>query len=95
MLHQGQSDGGESCIVLQADQLVASLPGFRSLHHLQYANFMLQAKNAANKATSGECKTLMPLLLNVVVPEVHRNDRSHAHELSKPTFDSLYKNLAW
>ena len=40
---------------------------------------MLQAKNAASKATSGECETL---LLNVVVPEVHQND--HSHELKKP-----------
>ena len=27
------------------------LPSFRSICHLQYANFMLQAKNTANEAT--------------------------------------------
>ena len=39
----------------------------------------------------GVCKTLM---LDIVVPEVHKNDRSYV-ELSRPTFDSLCNNLAW
>ena len=43
----------------------------------------------------GVCETLMPLLLDVMAPEVHRNDHSYVRELSKPTFDSLCKNLAW
>ena len=32
------------------DQLVASLPSFRSVYRLQYVNFVLQPKNAANEA---------------------------------------------
>ena len=34
------------------------------------------------------CKTLLP---DVVVPEVHQNDRSYVCELSGPTFGSLLK----
>ena len=50
----GQPDGAGSCIVLQADQLI-SLPGFCSIRCLQYANFVLWAKNAVNKGMYGRC----------------------------------------
>ena len=39
----------------------------------------------------GMCETLM---LDVMVPEAHQNDRSYVRELSGHTFDSLCKNLA-
>ena len=38
------------------------------------------------------CETLM---LDVVAPEAHQNDCSYVRELSRPTFDSLSKHLAW
>ena len=40
----------------------------------------------------GVCETLLP---DVVVHEVHHNDHSYVRELSRSTFSSLRKNLAW
>ena len=54
-------------------------------------NFILQAKNTANKAMRGMSKTLM---LAVMVPEAHHNYHSYVHELCGLTFDSQCKNLA-
>ena len=51
VVRQSQPDSGERCIVLQVDRLIASLPSFCSIHCLQYTNFVLQTKNAVNKAT--------------------------------------------
>ena len=41
---------------------------------------------------TGVCGTLLP---GVVAPDTHQNDCSYVRELSGPTFDYLYKNLAW
>ena len=38
-------------MVEKPDRLVASLPSFRNIRRLWYANFILQAENVANKAT--------------------------------------------
>ena len=38
------------------------------------------------------CETLM---LDVMVPEAHQNDRSSVRVFNGLTFDSLNKNLAW
>ena len=46
---------------------VLSLPSFYSIHRLQYAYFMLQARNGTNEARLGVCKTLMP---DVAAPEL-------------------------
>ena len=54
-------------------------------------NFILQAKNIANKAMMGMSETLMS---DVMVPEAHHNDHSYVHELCGLTFDSYSKNLA-
>ena len=51
-------------------------------------NFILQAKNTANKAMS---ETLMS---DVMVLEAHHNDHSYVHELCGLTYDSQCKNLA-
>ena len=51
-------------------------------------NFILQAKNTANKAMS---ETLMS---DVMVPEAHHNDHSYVRELCGLTYDSQCKNLA-
>ena len=40
-----------SLTVEKADRPVALLPSFHKIYHLQYANFVLQAKNAANEVT--------------------------------------------
>ena len=48
-------------------------------------NFVLQAKNAVNKAE--------PLMPDVAAPEAHQNDRSYLSELSEPTFDSICTNF--
>ena len=40
----------------------------------------------------GVCETLLP---DVVVHEVHHNDCRYVRELSRSTFSSLRKNLAW
>ena len=44
VIHRGQPDSKESCIV-------ASLPSFQSVHCFQYANFVLQVKSTMNEAT--------------------------------------------
>ena len=41
----------KALLCYKVDQLVALLPSFRSVHHLQYVNFVLQGKNAVNEAT--------------------------------------------
>ena len=74
----------------RSSSALTSLPRFRNVHRLQYANFVFQVRNTANEAM-GRCKTLLP---DVVVPEVHQNDRSCVRELSGRTFGSLCKNLA-
>ena len=89
MLPRCQPDGGESCII--ADCLIALLPTFQSVRLLLYVNFILQAKNTANKAMRGMSETLM---LDVMVPEAHHNDHSYVHELCGLTFDSQCKNSA-
>ena len=54
-------------------------------------NFILQAKNTANKARRGMSETLMS---DVMVPEAHHNDHSYVHEVCGLTFNSQCKNLA-
>ena len=57
-------------------------------HHLQYTNFMVQGKNAVNKATDRcVCEPLMP---DVVVPKVHQNSRSYVSSADLPS-----DHLAW
>ena len=59
VLRRGQPDSGESCIVLQRGptcSLVAKFPK-RSSRRLQYVNFALPRKNAANEATDGCVRT--------------------------------------
>ena len=53
-------------------------------------NFILQAKNTANKAMRGMSKTLMS---DVMVPEAHHNDHSYVRELCGLAYDSQSKNL--
>ena len=89
VLCRAQTDSGEGCIVLQKpDRLVASLLSFRTFsRRLQYANFVLQGKNAGR----GVCKHLMP---DVAAPKAHQNNRSYVSSANLPS-DSLCKNLAW
>ena len=47
---------------------------------LQYANFMLQGKNAVNEATEGVCKP------DVVVPKAHQKNHRYACQLSGIAF---------
>ena len=63
-------------------------PCFRTVSCLQYANFVLQMRNAVKKAMD-ECVRNFPM-----VPEAHQNNHSYLHELSGPTIDPLHKNLA-
>ena len=88
-LHRRFVEASRTVEKAKTDRLVTMLPSFHSVCHLQYTNFELQVKNAANKATDG---CVMP---DVVVPEAHQNDRSYVRELSGPTLDLLRKNLAW
>ena len=68
------------------DQLEVSSSWLRNFRRLQYANFVLQAKNAADEAVTGVCKP------DVVAPEIHRNS---LHELKLWTFKSPRKKFAW
>ena len=58
-LHRGQPDSGEAVSYYKADQLVASLPSFRSIQSsLAVRKFCArQGKNAANEATDGCVRT--------------------------------------
>ena len=68
------------------DQPEVLLPGLLSVPCLQYANFVLQAKNAADEATLYNwCVQI--LLLDVVVPETHRNS---LRELKLWTFEQEF-----
>ena len=89
VVHRGQPDSKESCIVL----FVASLPSFQSVHCFQYANFVLQVKSTMNEATD-RC-ACEPLIQDVVASKANQNSCSYPHacELGGPTFDSLCKNL--
>ena len=60
-------------------------------HRLQYANFVLQGKNAANEAMDGCVRTLMP---DVVASKANQNNCSYVSSADLPS-DSLCKNLAW
>ena len=66
------------------------LPSFHSICCLYYVNFMLQAKNAANKATDG-CGCRMSWHLK----HIRTIAAMYICELSGPTFHSPRKNLAW
>ena len=76
----------------KADWLVASLPSFWAFsHHLQYANFMLQRKNAANEATDRFVKPFDAGFRGAW----SASERSQLHMWAqRPTFDSLRKNFA-
>ena len=72
---RGQSDSGESCIVL-----IASCPSFRSNQlSLQYVNF--RGRTLGMRRWTSLCKPLMP---DVVAPKAHQNN--HSFSLSRPTF---------
>ena len=64
-----------------------------NVRRLLYANYMVQAKNAANKAMDGCVRNFDAGCRGA--PEAYQNDRSYVRELSGLTFDSLRKNLAW
>ena len=51
---RGQPDCEESCIVVESRPNRSLMPSFLSVRRLQYTNFMVQAKNAVNKAV-GRC----------------------------------------
>ena len=72
------------------DRLVASLPSFCSVRPLQYANFVLQAKNAANNATDGYLRNFDAGCCGAR----STSEQPQLCELSGPTFDPLRKNLA-
>ena len=67
----------------KADLPVALFPSHRCV---QYANFVLQARNTTNM---GVCET------DVGALEAHQNDRSYVRQLSGLIFESLHTNLAW
>ena len=63
-----------------------------SSHHLQYANFVLQGKNAANKLRpqTGVCEP------DVVAPKAPQNNPSYMYVRSADLpSDSLHQDLAW
>ena len=81
----------KAVLCYKADRLIALLPIFPSVCCLQYVNFVLQAKNAENKAQTDVCEPLMP----DVAPEAHQNDCNYVSEFSGPTFDLIRTYLAW
>ena len=50
MLCRGQPDSGETSVVLENGPTCSRIANHPKRRHLQYANFVLQVKNAANKA---------------------------------------------
>ena len=75
----------------KADWLITSLASQFSApfsHRLQYTNFMLQGKNAANEVMNGSVKTFDAWCCGA-------QSTSEQSQLSGPTSDSLHINLAW
>ena len=83
VLHWGQPDSGESCIVLQSGptrSLIAEFPHVKL--SLEYTNFVLQWKNAANEATNGCMRTFDAWCRGAQ----SASEQSQLRELSGPTF---------
>ena len=72
---------------------LCSLPSFHDICQLQYTNFMLQVRNAANKATD-RCVLCYQLLWCLKYIRMI-NVTACVHEFSRHTFVSIHKNLAW
>ena len=76
------------------NQPIASLRSCHDVCHLQYTNFVLQLKNAANKLRLWT--GVHEILLSTVMKCVRMmNNCSYGHKFSWTTFNSLRKNLAW
>ena len=85
VLRRGQSDGGESCSVLESRptrSLVAKLPQRSSL---VVRKLRAAGEELRTRLRTGVCETLMP---DVVAPEAYQNDRNYVRKVSGPTFDS-------
>ena len=66
VIRRGHPDSGESCIVLQSGPTL-SLAAFSG--RLQYANFVLQGKNALQTSPrTGVCEPLMPDVVSLSGP---------------------------
>ena len=92
VLHQGQPDGGESCIMLESGPTRSLIVKLSQRLLLAVCEFCTVSEEHCKRGYRWVCETLLP---NVVAPEAYQNGCSYVHELSGPTFDSLRKNLAW
>ena len=76
----------KAVLCYKVDQLIASLPSFRSVQSsLAVREFHAAGKNAANKVTDGCMQTF-----DVVAPKVHQNNRSYVCELSMQTYFRIH-----
>ena len=90
VLHRGQPDSGESCIVLQnwpTRSLVAKFPQ-RPVITCSMQISCYRERTLWTRLKTGVCEPLMP---DVVASNV----QSQLCELSGPSSDSIRKNLAW
>ena len=90
MIRRGQPISGESCIVLQSRltrNLIAKFSQ-RSVVACSMRNSCCRGRTLRIRPWAGVCEPLMP---DVMVPEVHQNNRSSANLLS----NSLHEKLAW
>ena len=58
MLHRGQHDGEEICIVLESGPTHSSLPTFCNVRHMQCTNFVLQVTDRCEQVYEWECVKL-------------------------------------
>ena len=90
MLCSGQPNGRESCITLESGPT-----------HSQASTKFVACNTRKSHAACEECceqgygcmGVRKTLLLDVVASETHQNNHSYVCELSRPTLDSLRKNL--
>ena len=76
----------------KADQLLASLPSFRSVQSsLAVHKFYAAVEECCKRGHGRMCEPLMP---DVVASKVHQNNRSYVSSEDLPS-DSLHKILAW
>ena len=93
VIHRGQPDSGESCIVLQSGpsrSFVAKFPQ-RFIVACSTRILCCRGRTLQTRPQTSVCKPLMP---DVVSPKVHQNNCSYVSSVDLPS-DSLRENLAW
>ena len=93
VLRRGRTDSGEKCIVLQSGPTRSLVAKFLQCSAIAGSTQISRCRGRTlqTRPWTGVCKALMP---DVMVPQVHQNNRSYVSSADLPS-GSLCKNLAW